>query len=218
MRIIAGHCKGRTLKTREGKGTRPTDARAREMLFNILRERVAGMRVLDLYAGSGAVGLEALSRGARSCLFVEQNAAAADAIRANIRSCDYRAQSQVWQASVRSALHRLSEETAEESPGFDLIFADPPFTRPLELEMLCKQLERALDKAPQMLHNAGMLSSVAPVSAGAASDDVPATSGLLVIQHHRKTRPALSDAWELWQERKAGDSLLSFFERRTRDS
>lgn len=236
MRILAGEARGRVLKTREGKGTRPTDARAREMLFNILSTRIVGMRVLDLYAGSGAVGLEALSRGAASCLFIEQNAAAAAAIRANIRACGYQERTQVWHTSVRSALHRLSEEwqkfgetrgEGETLPVFDLIFADPPFSRPEELTMLCRQLERALDNAPQLLHNAPMLYFAGGDASGEdASDenrpdgvavvDAVGTSranrsGLLIIQHHRKVSPLAPETWKLWQERRAGESVLSFF-------
>lgn len=85
MRILAGESRGRLLKTVEGKGTRPTDSRSRETLFNLLGERVIEARFLDLYAGTGSVGLEALSRGADSCIFVEQNAGACRVIRENVR-------------------------------------------------------------------------------------------------------------------------------------
>ncbi|MDQ3813595.1 MAG: 16S rRNA (guanine(966)-N(2))-methyltransferase RsmD, partial [Armatimonadota bacterium] len=161
MRILAGEAKGRVLKTREGKGTRPTDARAREMLFNILGECVVGTRFLDLYAGSGAVGLEALSRGAGFCVFIEQNAGAARAIRENVRACGWQEQAQVWHTSVKSALRQLVD-TGER---FHIIFADPPFSRPQELE----DLARRLDNSAELLHNV----------AGRRR-------GLLVVQHHRK--------------------------------
>ncbi|HVF09379.1 MAG TPA: 16S rRNA (guanine(966)-N(2))-methyltransferase RsmD [Abditibacteriaceae bacterium] len=190
MRILSGEAKGRTLKTRAGKGTRPTDSRAREMLFNILGERVIEARVLDLYAGSGAVGLEALSRGAGYCLFVEQNAGAAHAIRGNVRACGWGERATVWQTNMKSAAHRLTAEGAR----FDIIFADPPFTRPQELN----DLSVRMDKWSQLLHNVGTES--------------PA---LLIIQHYWKAQSELqarlSPRFTALQERRAGESMLSFF-------
>src|SRR5437016_68472 len=107
MRIIAGEAAGKVLKSPTGKATRPTDSRSREALFNILGERVINARVLDLYAGTGALGLEALSRGAESCIFVEQNALACRCIRQNARSLGWPERVQVWESNVKSALHRL---------------------------------------------------------------------------------------------------------------
>jgi len=187
MRILSGEAKGRVLKTRSGKGTRPTDSRSREMLFNILGGSIVDARVLDLYAGSGAVGLEALSRGAAFCIFVEQNAAAAQAIRTNVRQCGWGEKCQVWHNSVRSALRHLKDDPQR----FDLIFADPPFSRPEEVD----DLSQRLDNLPQLLHNVG--------------EELPAS---LVIQHHKRSQPALPLHFRLVKERRAGESTLSFFE------
>ncbi len=186
MRILAGEAKGRVLKTREGNGTRPTDARSREMMFNILSERVIGTRFLDLYAGSGSVGLEALSRGAEFCVFVEQNAAAAHAIRQNIKLCGWKERAEVWHSSVKSALHRLKEmhDASDEAARFDIVFADPPFTNLRELPDLAARL----DKYPQI---------------------VKSPSSLLVVQHHRKAE-FLSQQFTIQQQRRAGESLLTF--------
>ncbi len=190
MRILAGEAKGRVLKTREGNGTRPTDARSREMLFNILSERVIGTRFLDLYAGSGSVGLEALSRGADFCIFVEQNASAAHAIRQNIKLCGWKERAEVWHTSMKSALHRLKEmhdapdEAMREAAHFDIVFADPPFTNLRELPDLAARL----DKGPQIVKN---------------------PSGLLIVQHHRKAE-FLSQQFTIQQQRRAGESLLTF--------
>src|SRR3954469_1377568 len=85
MRVIAGAWKGRTLKAPPGQATRPTSDRVREALFSILGD-IQGFRVLDLYAGSGALGIEALSRGAAEAIFVESARRAADAVRANLRA------------------------------------------------------------------------------------------------------------------------------------
>jgi 16S rRNA (guanine966-N2)-methyltransferase len=202
MRIISGEAKGRVLKTREGKGTRPTDSRAREMLFNILGPRVQNARFLDLYAGSGSVGLEALSRGAAFCVFVEQNAAAAQAIRDNIRTLGWQDRAQVWHTPLKSAFRRFAEmlEKDENNPEarFDIIFADPPFTNPRELQDLAARL----DKLPRLLHNG--TGQKPPEGA----DDSPGEP-LLVVQHHRREafRPA---RYTVWQERRAGESSLTF--------
>ena len=122
MRIIAGDWRGRKLVAPLGDLTRPTADRTRETLFNMLASRVGsfdGLSVVDLFAGSGALGLEALSRGAASCLFVEQDARAVEAIRKNIETLDARARSVVQQGSVLS----LSPAKA----AHDVIFLDPPY-------------------------------------------------------------------------------------------
>ena len=198
MRIISGEAKGRVLKTREGKGTRPTDSRSREMLFNILGARVQEARFLDLYAGTGSVGLEALSRGAKFCVFVEQNAGAAQVIRDNLKTLGWRDRAQVWHTPLKSALRRLAELLEEnenhEEARFDIVFADPPFTNPRELQDLAARL----DKLPQLLHN------------GTGQKPLEITNeSLLVVQHHRKEtfRPT---RFSVWQERRAGESSLTF--------
>lgn len=122
MRIIAGEWRGRKLAAPKGEGTRPTADRARETLFAMLTSRLgdfAGLQVADFFAGSGALGLEALSRGAESCLFVEQDRAAVDVIRANITSLGAGARARVEAGSVM-ALRAATKP-------LDLILADPPY-------------------------------------------------------------------------------------------
>ena len=122
MRIIAGDWRGRKLVAPKGDSTRPTADRTRETLFNMLGSRLGsfeGLSVMDLFAGSGALGLEALSRGAAHCLFVEQEADAVKAIRANIASLDARTRAQVQHGSVMS----LGPAKAQH----DLILLDPPY-------------------------------------------------------------------------------------------
>ena len=122
MRIIAGEWRGRKLVAPKGDFTRPTADRTRETLFSMLASRLGsfeGLSVLDLFAGSGALGLEALSRGAGHCLFVEQEAEAIKAIRANIDTFDARSRTQVQQGSVMS----LGPAKAPH----DLILLDPPY-------------------------------------------------------------------------------------------
>ncbi|MEE1876167.1 16S rRNA (guanine(966)-N(2))-methyltransferase RsmD [Altererythrobacter litoralis] len=122
MRIIAGDWRGRKLSAPKGDATRPTGDRTRETLFSMLASRLGtfeGLKVADLFAGSGALGLEALSRGAAHCLFVEQDKAAIDAIRANIQTLGARERSAVQHGSV------LSLGPAKEP--YDLILLDPPY-------------------------------------------------------------------------------------------
>jgi len=122
MRIIAGEWRGRRLAAPRGDATRPTGDRTRETLFSMLTSRLGsfeGLSVADLFAGSGALGLEALSRGAASCLFVEQEREALDAIRSNIATLDARARSTVNAGSVMS----LGPAKAP----LDLILLDPPY-------------------------------------------------------------------------------------------
>ena len=122
MRIVAGTWRGRKLIAPKGEATRPTADRARETLFNMLNHRLGSfedLRVADLFAGSGALGLEALSRGAAHCLFVEQDRAALDAIRANIAALDARARTHVEAGSVMGL--RASAQP------YDLLLLDPPY-------------------------------------------------------------------------------------------
>jgi 16S rRNA (guanine966-N2)-methyltransferase len=123
MRIIAGTARGTTLRVARSPGLRPTGDRQRETLFNVIRDRVDGAAVLDLFAGSGGLGLEALSRGSRDCVFVEKSSRAATVLRGNAERCRLTDRSTVIVADWRAALRRLSGKPRR----FDLIFADPPW-------------------------------------------------------------------------------------------
>ena len=123
MRIVAGTHRSRRLVVPPGRGVRPTSDRAREAVFASLGPATAGARVLDLFAGSGAMGLEALSRGAASCRFVERDAQALAAIRANVDALGERERAVVERADALTALRRL----AAAGETFDLVVADPPY-------------------------------------------------------------------------------------------
>ena len=140
MRIIAGTLKGRTIRTPEGQGTRPTSDRARESLFNVLAHAdwapgLEGARIIDAFAGSGALGFEAISRGGAFCLFVETDAAARGCIRDNVET---------FQLFGNTRVHRRSATDLGAKPAglgapFDLVFMDPPYAQglvPLALEQL----------------------------------------------------------------------------------
>jgi 16S rRNA (guanine966-N2)-methyltransferase len=120
MRIIAGSA-GRLPIKAPDKGTRPTTDRVREALFSILGARVIGARVLDLFAGSGALGLEALSRGAQSAVFVDNNRRAAAVIQQNLATTKL--------AGGRMVCAEVASFLARDSASYDLIFADPPYAR-----------------------------------------------------------------------------------------
>lgn len=125
MRVVAGSAGGRPLLAPEGTTTRPTSDRVRESIFNILFSLGAteDARVCDLYAGSGALGIEALSRGATHCTFVERDRSAVEVIRENLDILGFADQATVVQVDVATFLERQRDD----SGGFDLVLADPPY-------------------------------------------------------------------------------------------
>lgn len=131
MRIIAGTARGLPLKTVEGMGTRPTTDRIKETLFNMLQSEVPGSYFLDLFAGSGQIGLEAISRGAAYAVFVDNNKKAAACIEDNIRFTKFDRECRVYSSDVLSALRAM-----EGKYQFDLIFMDPPYDQEIEKDVL----------------------------------------------------------------------------------
>ena len=131
MREIAGSAKHLNLKTIEGLDTRPTTDRIKETLFNMLQTDIPGCRFLDLFSGSGAIGIEALSRGAREAVFVESNPKAVACIRENLQFTHLQEHAEVLQTDVFQALGRLAGRGA-----YDFIFMDPPYERDLEMPVL----------------------------------------------------------------------------------
>jgi 16S rRNA (guanine966-N2)-methyltransferase len=132
MRIVSGQYKGKPIVAPEGRSTRPTSDRAREAVFNILEHAawappLQGARVLDLFAGSGALGLEALSRGAAFCLFVETDEAARGAIRDNVEALHLFGCTRIHRRDATD----LGSRPASAGPPFDLVFLDPPYAKGL---------------------------------------------------------------------------------------
>jgi 16S rRNA (guanine966-N2)-methyltransferase len=186
MRIIAGRFRSRRLAAPAGEATRPTSDRLRETLFNVLAPRIAGADFLDLYAGSGAVGIEALSRGAASAVFVESGAAALKALRANLASLGLQDGVRVQAGGVRSFLRRSFTGAP---PAFNLIFLDPPY-----------------EAAEEYAGTLGLLGTTATGRLAA---------GGLVIAEHRRKQPLEEAYGHLVRVRllEQGDASLSFYSR-----
>lgn len=131
MRVIAGTAKRIQLKTIEGLDTRPTTDRIKETLFNMISEYLADSSFLDLFSGSGAIGIEALSRGALKAVFVEQSRQAMNCIRDNLRATKLDDRAVLYEMDVLSALKRM-----EPKDQFHYIFMDPPYDQLLEKSVL----------------------------------------------------------------------------------
>ena len=125
IRIIGGSLKGRKLVTVAGKKTRPTSDRVRESIFNILGDTVRGTCVLDLYAGTGAMGIEALSRGAKLVFFAEDHKTALAALVKNIKKCSLENRTHTIKWNILDNLNILQSHR----PAFDLVFIDPPYNQ-----------------------------------------------------------------------------------------
>jgi 16S rRNA (guanine(966)-N(2))-methyltransferase RsmD len=162
MRIIAGSLKGRRLKTPDWPGVRPTSDKLRETLFNVLGQRLDGLRVLDAYAGTGAVGIEALSRGAAHVTFVDHDRRAVALIEANLRACAVTGRYAIIRVDFARALSELA------GPAFDIIFLDPPYGR--------AELDRALEGAAALA-----TPDATVVVEHAKRDAAPARFGPLVL-------------------------------------
>jgi 16S rRNA (guanine966-N2)-methyltransferase len=182
MRIIAGEYRSRTLEAPAGMTTRPTSDRLRETLFNVLAPRIAGANFLDLYAGSGAVGIEALSRGATHVEFVERAPAPLTALRKNLERLGINAGFRIHGAGVGSVLRKMKAGTA-----FDLVFLDPPYDATAEYEATL-----------------GLL--------GSASMDLIVDGALIIAEHRKKERLAehygLLKRTRMLEQ---GDAALSFY-------
>ena len=142
MRIISGQARGTKLFTLEGDNTRPTLDRVKESLFSILMPRLEDAEVLDLFAGSGALGLEALSRGALNCTFCDNSGKAIGIINQNVEKTKFTNNAIVIQKDYERVLKILKEENKQ----FDIIFLDPPYNTNYDIKAIEKILEYNLLK------------------------------------------------------------------------
>jgi 16S rRNA (guanine966-N2)-methyltransferase len=182
MRIIAGTLRSRPLQAPPGLATRPTSDRLRETLFNVLAPRMEGALFLDLYAGSGAVGIEALSRGAQRAVFVEHAAGALKVLRANLARLGLESGFEIDSGTVTGYLRKEIW-----TPGFDIIFLDPPY-----------------DAADQYHATLGLLG-------GEVRGLLRA--GAVVIAEHRRKEVLAESYGQLRRSRllRQGDAALSFY-------
>ena len=167
IRVIAGELKGRRLQTPDWTGLRPTSDRLRETLFNVLAGRIAGARVLDAFAGTGAVGIEALSRGAEHVTFVESDPRAVRLIEANLSRCG---------VNDRYAIIRVRFADAASSTGgpWDIVSLDPPYGQ--------AELDAAIAAASPLVDDAGIA-----VIEHASRDVPPERTGRLVLTRRLKS-------------------------------
>jgi len=187
LRIIAGKFRGRNLKSPPSLEVRPTSDRLRETLFNIIAPRIAGVRFLDLCAGSGAVGIEAISRGATHATFVDSSRAMCALIKSNLELCRIeRSESDVIQSEALDYLRRFVSKQPDSGKPWDIVFFDPPYATEHSL---------ILDFF------------------GARSSSLLNAKGLMIAEHHHKTNlPEETGSLVRYRVLKQGDSALSFYE------
>jgi 16S rRNA (guanine966-N2)-methyltransferase len=149
MRIIAGTYRSRILKSLKGMALRPTSDRLRETLFDVLGPEIAGSRFLDVFAGTGAVGIEAISRGATQAVFIENHVPAATLIRRNLESLGLRSGFQILAEDAVRGLTKLAGRHRPGEPGFDFVFLDPPYAEGEQYDRVLQFLGSAAFLAPR---------------------------------------------------------------------
>ena len=169
MRIIAGAFRGRRLHAPKGKRIRPTIDRVREAIFNIIAAELAGAKVLDLFAGTGAMGLEALSRGAQFSMFVDQGEEAVRLIRENVQLCGVEDRSRIIQGPAAQAIRRLGSG----NELFDLIFMDPPYGK--------GYIEKTLDILGEVARDDALV-----IAEHHVKDEAPQVSGIWQLDRERR--------------------------------
>lgn len=187
MRITGGSAAGRVLKVPSGFDVRPTPDRVRQAIFNSLGERVVGARILELFAGTGALSLEALSRGATQAVCVEKTPRHAEMLRRNFAASALGSQS--LEVRIQDAFAGIAQ-LAGAGQRFDLILADPPYGE--------KNVgRRSTSLAQQVLDDPNLSRLLEP-------------SGILVLGHTRRDTLSLPDAWKEKKVLKHGDTVMRF--------
>lgn len=186
MRVIGGEFKGRKLSVTRGRLIRPTSDRVREAIFDILGPVWIFRRVLDLFAGTGSLGIEALSRGAEEAVFVEQGKGALTVLKDNLEDLGLQSRSWVLPLAAKKGIAVLGEK----GEVFDLIFMDPPYGKDV------------VGKTSEEIARRGIL----------------AATGVLVAEHASRDRILPPVGLELSQQRRYGDTAVSFFQTVSRSS
>jgi 16S rRNA (guanine(966)-N(2))-methyltransferase RsmD len=195
LRIIAGDQKGRLLRAPKRAPTRPTSARVRAALFNILGARLLNATWLDLYAGSGIIGLEALCRGAAWATFVEADLEACRCIHANIQTLGLHAHTHVWGGAVQEFLRKPGGLPAT-GGQFDLVFADPPYAAgrgraptPEQLLLLCRQSGKIAPHAWIIIEHAATTAMPAESAGWQRTRTYPYGDSAMTIYHPLLSHP-----------------------------
>ncbi|MDT7817388.1 MAG: rRNA (guanine966-N2)-methyltransferase [Acidobacteriaceae bacterium] len=186
MRVIGGTYRSRRLAAPRGLATRPTSDRLRETLFNVLAPRIEGAVFADLYAGSGAVGIEAISRGASLVYFVDSSPAAVAAIRSNLAALKITSGFQILSSTVSAALRRLTERSR-----WSIVFLDPPYAAGNDY--------------------AGTLNGI-----GHGADSLLTPDGIVIAEHSRKMLQPLAESYgplKRYRVLEQGDAGMSFYTR-----
>ena len=186
MRVIGGTYRSRRLAAPHGLATRPTSDRLRETLFNVLTPRIEGAVFADLYAGSGAVGIEAISRGASLVYFVDSAPSAVAAIRSNLAALKITSGFQILTSTVSAALHHLTERSR-----WSIVFLDPPYAADNDY--------------------AGALTGI-----GHDADSLLTPNGIVIAEHSRKMLQPLEECYgplKRYRVLEQGDAGLSFYTR-----
>jgi 16S rRNA (guanine(966)-N(2))-methyltransferase RsmD len=187
MRVVGGSARGFRLETVPGEGTRPIQDRVKTALFDILRPRIDGRSVLDLFAGSGSVGIESLSQGAASCVFNDAGMRAVATIRKNLATTGFTDRAEVRHGDAFGYLKRTPE-------SFDLIYIAPPQYKKLWIEAMT-----ILDQRPQLLRT---------------PEGPDEESGLAIVQiDPREYQPLELSMLRETRQKRYGNSLLVFYER-----
>lgn len=181
MRVIAGTVRGRKLRAFRGRRIRPTADRAKEALFNIIADKVTNAFVLDLYAGTGSLGIEALSRGAKFVTLADDSVASVDVIRNNLELTEFSEQAKVLKGKAKNIIDVLSLQKTQ----FNLIFLDPPYKISLR--------------------------ELGEVFNAMAEGDILIPEGIVVLEHSIKREPPVFENFLLKSTRKYGDTALSFY-------
>lgn len=189
MRVIGGHLRGRQLKSvpKDYIKVRPISGRIKQSLFDIIAGLVPGSRFLDLFAGTGAVGMEALSRGAGFVFFIELDRRCVSVIEQNIELGGFKAHARVHPGNALSELSWVAYRSGQ--PQFDIVFLGPPYK----------------DEAKRAL------SFSAPAMARVAQANLVAPQGWLISQHHMKEDVAAPAGFSLTRREKYGDTFLDFY-------
>jgi 16S rRNA (guanine966-N2)-methyltransferase len=185
MRIIAGTYRSRILKSLKGMALRPTSDYMRETLFNVLGPAVEGARFLDIFAGTGAIGIEALSRGAAETVFIENHGPAVTLIRRNLESLGRRTGATVLALDAAKAVDKLQARYKPQDGGFDFVYVDPPYA--------------AIEQYDRVLYLLGSAVFLSP--------------NAKVIAEHRRTVDLAEQFGALRRYRvlRQGDAALSFY-------